>query len=94
MKNKRLKFILTAIAVLLLIPFLAMQFTEEVKWTLSDFLAAGILLLGTGLICEFALRKIKETKYRILACIIVILLFLVVWIELAVGIFGSPLAGS
>ncbi|MBN1650356.1 MAG: hypothetical protein JW857_03450 [Bacteroidales bacterium] len=94
MKNKRLKFILTAIAVLLLIPFLAMQFTEEVNWTLSDFIAAGILLLGTGLICEFALRKIKDTKYRILACIIVILIFLVVWIELAVGIFGSPLAGS
>lgn len=94
MKNQRLKIILTSVVILLLIPFLAMQFTEEVNWTLFDFMAAGILLLGTGLICEFALRKIKETKYKILACIIVILLFLVVWIELAVGIFGTPLAGS
>lgn len=94
MKNRRLKFILTTIVILLLIPFLAMQFTEEVNWTISDFIVAGILLLGTGLICEFTLRKIKETKYRILACIIVILLFLIVWIELAVGIFGTPLAGT
>ncbi len=94
MKNKRLVFILTTIAILLLIPFLAMQFTEEVNWTLSDFIIAGILLLGTGLICEFALRKIKQSKYRILAIIIIALAFLMVWIELAVGIFGTPLAGS
>jgi len=94
MKNKRLVFILTTIAILLLIPFLAMQFTEEVNWTLSDFIIAGILLLGTGLICEFVLRKIKQSKYRILAIIIIALAFLMVWIELAVGIFGTPLAGS
>ncbi len=94
MKNKRLVFILTTIAILLLIPFLAMQYTEEVNWTLSDFIIAGILLLGTALICEFVLRKIKQSKYRILAIIIIALAFLMVWIELAVGIFGTPLAGS
>ena len=33
---------------LLLIPFVAMQFTNEVAWTASDFLVMGMLLLSVG----------------------------------------------
>ena len=48
MKNKRLILILITIVFLLLIPFIAMQFTNEVDWTVSDFIVIGILLPGTG----------------------------------------------
>ena len=94
MKNKRLTFILIAIAILLLIPLVAMQFTKEVNWTLFDFVVMGALLLGTGLGCELMLRKVKNRKGRIILCVAILLVFFLIWAELAVGIFGTPFAGS
>ena len=94
MKNKRLIIILAAMSVILLIPFIAMQFTDEVDWSISDFAIMGVLLYGTGLLCELVLRKVKTVQNRILICGAVVLAFLLIWAELAVGIFGTPLAGS
>jgi uncharacterized membrane protein len=71
-----------------------MQFTNEVNWSVLDFVVAGVLLLGTGLTIEFVLRKVKSTKHRIIICGIIILLLLLLWIELTVGIFDSPIAGN
>ncbi len=93
-QNKRLGIILVAVSSLLLIPLLAMQFTEEVRWTLSDFVVAGALLMGTGLMVDLVLRKVTQTKYRIALCAAILIGLLLVWAELAVGIFGSPLAGQ
>ncbi len=94
MKNKRLKIILVTIGILLLIPLIAMQFTNEVDWSILDFIIMGCLMLGTGLLCELILRKVKNVRTRIIICAIIILGFLLVWAELAVGIFGTPFAGS
>ncbi|TVZ59894.1 hypothetical protein NA63_2436 [Flavobacteriaceae bacterium MAR_2010_105] len=94
MKNKRLSIILLAVPALLLIPFIAMQFSDEVAWSGFDFVVMGILLLVTGLLCELVLRKVTKTNHRILMCLGILLLFLLLWAEMAVGIFGSPLAGS
>ena len=93
-QNRRLTGILLAVASILLFPLIAMQFTDEVNWTLFDFVVAGVLLLGTGLLCEFVMRKVKNKDYRLgILAIILVALFLI-WAELAVGIFGSPFAGS
>ncbi|MCM2302574.1 MAG: hypothetical protein NDI80_08110 [Flavobacteriaceae bacterium] len=94
MKNKRLLIILATVLILLLIPLVAMQFTNEVDWNIFDFTIMGILLLGTGLLIELVLRKVKDGINRILISVIVLLVFFLVWAELAVGIFGSPFAGS
>ena len=94
MKNKRLKFILLTVVFLLLIPLVAMQFTNEVNWTPLDFIVAGVLLLGTGLIFELVMRKVTKIQHRIALCIAILAAFLIVWAELAVGIFGTPFAGS
>ncbi|MFV8334069.1 hypothetical protein [Flavobacterium sp. GSP14] len=94
MENKRLRGIVLTVVVLLLIPLIAMQFTNEVNWTLFDFVVAGVLLLGTGFICELVIRKVKKTNHRILLCGVILAALLLIWIELAVGIFGTPLAGS
>jgi hypothetical protein len=93
-ENKRLIGIVLTVAVLLLDPFIAMQFTTEVNWTLSDFIIAGVLLLGTGLLCELVLRKVKKTEHRIALCAVLLLALFLVWVELAVGLFGTPFAGS
>lgn len=94
MKNKRLIGILITVGILLLIPFIAMQFTNEVAWSLFDFVVAAILLLGTGLLCELVLRKVNKTKHRLIICAIILALLVLTWMELAVGIFGTPIAGS
>jgi peptidoglycan/LPS O-acetylase OafA/YrhL len=87
MQNKRLIIIIMAVALLLLIPFIAMQFTNEVNWTLFDFMTAAVLLLSTGLLCELVLRKVKKTSYRVALCVALVVLLLLTWIQLAVGIF-------
>ncbi|WP_044219040.1 hypothetical protein [Chitinophaga pinensis] len=93
-QNKRLAGIIFTAALLLLVPLVAMQFTAEVKWSFSDFLVAGFLLFGTGLLLELILRKVRATSHRLLLCVVLFIVVALVWAELAVGIFGTPLAGS
>lgn len=78
----------------LAIPLIAMQWSQEVRWTLMDFLVAGGLLLGAGLFCEWILRAPLKKPYRILLLLGAVGALLLIWMELAVGIFGTPLAGS
>lgn len=94
MQNKRLIIILLVALGILAIPQVAMQFSDEVNWSLTDFIIAGFLLLGTGLLCEFVLRRYRNLRYKYLIVVILILILLVIWAELAVGIFGSPFAGN
>lgn len=93
-KNKRLSLIVLTAALLLSVPFIAMQFTNEVKWDETDFIVAGVLLFGTGLLCELVLRIVKSTKNRVILVGAILFLLFLVWAELAVGIFGTPFAGS
>ncbi len=93
-KNKRAIGILLGAPLLLLIPFIAMQFTDEVKWTPLDFMVAGGLLIGGGMLIEFTIRKVKESTGRIIVLFVILALLLLTWMELAVGIFGTPLAGN
>lgn len=92
--NQRLTGILLTGALLLLIPLIAMQFTAEVNRTLFDFVIAGFLLLGTGLICELVVRKVKSMNHRLGFLAGILLVLFLVRAELAVGIFGTPFAGS
>lgn len=94
MKNKRLIIILSAVVILLLVPFIAMWFTNEVDWKILDFAIMGVLLLGTGLLCELVMRKVKGIKNRIIICGAILFAFFLIWAELAVGIIGTPFAGT
>lgn len=82
------------VAILLMIPLVAMQFNTDVVWGPLDFLVAAILLSGTGLSIELVLRAVKKTEHRLLLCGIVLVVAFLVWAELAVGVFGTPFAGS
>jgi len=93
-QNKRLFGIILTVALLLTIPLIANQFTDGEGWSLFDFIVAGVLLLGTGLMCELVLRKVKKLKHRIIICGLLLIGLFLIWAELAVGIFGTPLAGS
>lgn len=93
-KNTRLIGIVATVALLLLIPLIAMQLTNEVKWSAFDFVVAGVLLLGTGLLCELVLRTVRNIRYRIALCFVLLTALFLIWAELAVGVFGTRFAGS
>ena len=92
--NKRIIVIFIAVILILSVPLIAMQFSANVYWSLSDFFIAGVLLSGTGLLLELVLRKVNKKENRIILFVIIIALLLLIWIEFAVGIFGTPIAGS
>jgi hypothetical protein len=78
-----------ATAFLLLIPLVAMQFTHEVVWTLSDFVIGGTLLFGTGLLYLLVAKLGNNATYRLAVGIAVMAGLLLIWINLAVGFIGS-----
>jgi Kef-type K+ transport system membrane component KefB len=86
--------ILLAIGALLLLPFVAMQFTNEVNWSVADFIIMGFLLTAAALLLRLAKSMGLSKKTKTSLILGVLLLFLLVWGELAVGLFGSPWAGN
>ena len=94
MNRKTIFAIILITGTLLLIPLIAMQFTSEIVWTPMDFVVAGVLLLCAGFTLVYLWKKLAQSNYRLYIIVGLILLFLLLWTELAVGIFGSPLAGS
>lgn len=87
--NKTVLLLILAVALILLVPFLAMQFTDEVAWSPFDFVCAGTLLFGTGIAYVLITRKAVTTTYQVATGIALLAAMLLVWINLAVGIIGS-----
>lgn len=85
--NRRLSFIVLGVFILLAVPLIAMQFTNEVNWTVFDFAIAGTLLFTTGFCCSFLLEILRKRSNRLLACAIVLSISFAIWVELAVGLF-------
>jgi hypothetical protein len=76
-------------ALLLLLPLVAMQFTREVDWDGRDFAVIAALL---GIACgtfELGLRLSPSPAYRAGFAIAAVAGFLLVWVNLAVGMIGS-----
>jgi hypothetical protein len=76
-------------AFILLIPLVAMQFTEEVNWGLFDFVFMGALLFGTALTYELVARKGGTIAYRAAVGVACAAGLLLVWMNAAVGIIGD-----
>lgn len=92
--NKRRAIILSVIGFILLRPVIGMQFSTGVDWNALDFIIATFLLLLIGFGVDFAISKSKPTFQKIIFVTIVLGIGFLIWAELAVGIFGSPFAGS
>ena len=94
MNYKKALIVVLIPTLLLIIPLLAMQFTEEVNWSGFDFVVAGVLLLGTSWLCMFVFQKVKKVKHQIILCALILVMLVLLWAELAVGLFGTALAGE
>jgi len=84
---KNIVRVAVATLTILVIPLAAMQLSNDVTWSFSDFIVAGTLLFGTGLLYELLTSKAQTRKQRILTGVVLLGLLSVVWIQLAVGIF-------
>jgi hypothetical protein len=89
MQNTGIIRIALATALMLMVPFIAMQYTDEVNWSLLDFVVAGALLFSAGLTYHLVARRAGNIAYRIAIGIAVATALLLVWVNLAVGIIGS-----
>lgn len=70
-----------------MIPLISMQFTDEVNWEKLDFSVAAILLVVLFSIHELFEMRIKSDSKKRLAILFSIIIFIIVWAELAVGVF-------
>lgn len=80
------------IATFLFIPFISSQFSREVNWQLFDYLVAALLLVLLLVGIEIIIKLKSKKRYLVLAFFLSILIL--IWIELAVGIFNSPISGN
>ena len=89
MQNKNIVRIALITATILLVPLVAMQFTDEVNWGPGDFIIMGGLLLGVSLAYELVARRSKSTVYRVAFGVWLAAAFLLFWMNGAVGIIGN-----
>ena len=89
MRTRNIIRIAVITALLLFVPLVAMQFTDEVNWTPLDFAVAGCLIFGAGLAYELGIKRMGDKNRRRIATGLLALVFLYVWAELAVGIFTN-----
>ncbi len=87
MEKSRIIKLIIAWFILLFIPFIASQSSSEVNWNFGDFVVMGVLLLIAFGLFEYARIKLKSKVKKYLAWFFIVLLFVCVWIELAVGFF-------
>lgn len=74
----------------LLIPAVAMLITDEMNWDETDFIVIGILVFGLSFLYEMLSLLVKNPKHRIMLGLGLFGLCLLIWADLAVGIFNIP----
>jgi hypothetical protein len=88
------KWVVFSPLLLLLLPLIGMFFSNEINWSFFDFIIMGILILSLSFSIKQVLKTTKNINYRILIIAVILILFLLIWAELAVGVFDTPFAGS
>lgn len=81
---KNITRIVTIVGLILVIPLIGNLTVDGWNWGVLDFVFMGSLLFGTGLLIDFAIRKIPNPVYKVLAVFSIIITLLVVWVEMAV----------
>jgi predicted membrane channel-forming protein YqfA (hemolysin III family) len=89
-RGSRLRIAIWVVAaLLLLLPLVAMQFNDEVKWSVADFVVAAVLLFGTCLAYELVAMRTENTTYRFAVGVALAAALILIWLSLGVGIIGK-----
>ena len=66
----------------------------DLDWNIFDFLIMGLLILFFSVAINLILNHLNSSKLRLILVLMSVILFLLIWAELAVGVFGTPFAGT
>ena len=91
---KRFLILFISIKSLLLFPLIGMYAQGDVRWSGVDFLIMGLMLFVLTVGIYLLLQFVKQRKQRVILLMLLITVFLIVWIELAVGVFDTIFGGS
>ncbi|MES2554929.1 MAG: hypothetical protein V4604_02200 [Bacteroidota bacterium] len=86
--SKAVLGVVIATILLLMIPFIAMQFTNEVQWGVADFIIMGLLLFITGFSFVLITRYTNSLVHRLAVAGAIGTTFLMIWANMAVGLIG------
>lgn len=89
MQNKAILMVAIVTGLLLLIPAIGMQVSDEWNWSFFDFIFMGALIFGTGLTFVLIARKMNNVMYRSAVGLAGAAGFLLLWINAAVEIIGD-----
>lgn len=89
MQYKRIIRIGIGVGLILMVPLIGMQVSDEWNWSLFDFIFIGALLFGAGLAYELLVRNANTVAYRIAVGIALGAALLLVWVNGAVEIIGD-----
>ena len=70
-----------------MILLISMQFTDEVNWEKLDFSVVAILLVAFFSVHELFEMRIKSDSKKRTSILFSIIILIIVWVELAVGVF-------
>jgi VIT1/CCC1 family predicted Fe2+/Mn2+ transporter len=87
--RRQMLYVAVATASVLMVPLLAMLFTDEVNWSPFDFIVMAILLFGTGLAYVLISKFSERLAYKAAVAVAVLAGLFLIWVNLAVGIIGS-----
>lgn len=79
---------------LLVIPLILNLFPTEFQWSLFDFLVMASVLIFVGCTIEIIRYNFKNKRTSLALILLILLFFVFLWAELAVGIINSPFSGN
>ncbi len=93
-KRRKTAFIFAIPLLLLTAAFIGDLSVEGWVWSGLDFLIAGILLYGTAGFMHLMISSKGTFKTKLIISVIIVFILMLVWMELAVGLFATPFEGS
>ena len=89
LRKLRAPALIALAAAVLMVPLVAMQFSDEVDWKLFDFVLAGAVLFSGGMAFRVISRRMTILVYRGGVAVGLGSAMLLAWVNGAVGIIGS-----
>ena len=93
-KNDVFVLILIASVLTSLLAFSISQIVSDPGWSVFDFVLAVLLLSAFSTLTVVLARTFRGPWVRFGIVLTIVVLFALLWAELAVGLFGSPIAGD
>lgn len=90
-QNNNIKRIAIVVGLLLLIPLYGNIFINGWNWGLADFVFAGLFFFVLGFSLDFISKYFTKSAHRIIACVTIIVIFFLIWVELAVDAVSQAL---